>query len=79
MQISGDTFLRLGLFTQASAGLQQPVSVTADSGLIIEAKNTGFGDGYEEVLIGLCGGEAPFRAYALTAPGRIIVDIRPAG
>ena len=79
VQISGDTFLRLGLFTQARRGDQQPVMIASDSGLVAEAENTGFGDGYEEVLIGLRGGQAPFRAFTLTDPGRIVIDLRPAG
>jgi hypothetical protein len=40
---------------------------------------TGYFEGSEEVLIGVRGGEAPFRAFALTDPGRIVVDVRSAG
>ena len=48
-------------------------------GPVAEAKTTGFFEGTEEVLIGMRGGEVPFRAFALTDPGRIVIDIRPAG
>ncbi|WP_324274408.1 AMIN-like domain-containing (lipo)protein [Blastococcus brunescens] len=40
-----------------------------------EARATGTGDGYEEVLIGVRGGERPFTVEALTDPGRIVVAI----
>jgi hypothetical protein len=28
------------------------------------------------VLVGVRGGELPFRAFALTDPGRIVIDVR---
>jgi hypothetical protein len=46
------------------------------TGLIAQARTTGFFEGYEEVLVGVVGGELPFRAFALTDPGRIVIDLR---
>ena len=40
---------------------------------------TGYFEGTEEVLIGVRGGELPFRSFALTDPGRIVIDVRAAG
>lgn len=73
--IAGDAFLRLVLQTQADMGVQTSSSVTG-SGLIAQAKTTGFFEGYEEVLAGVTGGKLPFRAFALTDPGRIVIDVR---
>lgn len=73
--IAGDAFLRLSLRTQAEPGVQTTSSVTG-SGLIAQARTTGFFEGYEEVLIGVTGGRLPFRAFSLTDPGRIVIDVR---
>ena len=73
--IAGDAFLRLVLQTQADMGVQTSSSVTG-SGLIAQARTTGFFEGYEEVLVGVKGGKLPFRAFALTDPGRIVIDVR---
>jgi hypothetical protein len=73
--ISGDAYLRLSLRTQADPGVQTKSSVTG-SGLIAQARTTGFFEGYEEVLVGVRGGSLPFRAFALTDPGRIVIDVR---
>jgi hypothetical protein len=75
VSIAGDAFLRLSLKTEAEPGVQTSTSVTG-SGLIAQPKTTGFFEGYEEVLIGVKGGRLPFRAFALTDPGRIVLDVR---
>jgi hypothetical protein len=73
--IAGDSFLRLSLVTRAEPGVQTTLSVSR-TGVVAQARTTGFFEGYEEVLIGLRGAPAPFRAFALTDPGRIVVDVR---
>jgi hypothetical protein len=75
--VAGDSFLRLGLFTQNSSA--EPVAaVLGESGVVAEVRSTGALGGYQEVLIGVRGAPAPFRTFGLTDPGRIVVDIRPA-
>lgn len=77
--IAGDAFLRVSLFTQAKSNITTESISAAGAGVVAEARSTGFSAGYEEVLIGVRGAAAPFRAFTLTDPGRIVVDIRPAG
>ena len=43
------------------------------------AVHKAFFEGTEEVLIGVRGGERPFRAFALTDPGRIVIDVPSSG
>ena len=76
--VAGDSFLRIGVFTQSSAQQVPPV-VTGETGVVAEARATRSLGGYQEVLIGVRGAPAPFRTFALTDPGRIVIDIRPAG
>ena len=78
VEISGDAFLRVQLRTQSEPGGGSRSQVLANPGPIAEAITTGSFEGYEEVLIGIRGGERPFRAFALTDPGRIVIDV-PAG
>jgi hypothetical protein len=73
--IQGDAYLRIVLHTFALAGVQTTSSATG-SGLIPEAKTTGFFEGSEEVLAGIKAGPQPFRAFTLTDPGRIVIDVR---
>lgn len=75
--IAGDAFLRLQVTTGAEPGGQSTSDVSASPGPIAQARTTGLFEGYEEVLIGVRGGELPFRAFALTDPGRIVIDVRP--
>jgi hypothetical protein len=76
--VAGDSFLRLGLFTNNSSA--EPVAaVLGESGVVAEVRSTGSLGGYQEVLIGVRGAPAPFRTFGLTDPGRIVIDIRPAG
>jgi hypothetical protein len=79
VDISGDAFLRLRLRTQAEAEGRSSSNVMASPGPIVHVRTTGLFEGYEEVLIGIDGGEQPFRAYALTDPGRIVIDVRSGG
>ncbi len=75
--VTGDSFLRLGLFTENSSA--EPVAtVLGESGVVAEVRSTGSMGGYQEVLIGVRGAPAPFRTFGLTDPGRIVIDIRPA-
>jgi hypothetical protein len=79
IEIEGDAFLRVALQTGADPGNQGQSDTKLSPGPIAEAKTTGFFEGSEEVLVGTRGGEVPFRAFALTDPGRIVIDVRPAG
>jgi hypothetical protein len=78
IEVAGDSYLRLGLFTENSSAEPVPV-VVGESGVVAEVRSTGSLGGYQEVLIGVHGAPAPFRTFGLTDPGRIVVDIRPAG
>lgn len=79
VEIEGDAFLRVALQTGSEPSGQGQSRVKTSPGPIAEVVTTGFFEGSEEVLIGVRGGEAPFRAFALTDPGRIVVDVRSAG
>lgn len=76
--LSGDAFLRIALFTQGEPEDQAPAAVLGEGGLVAEVRATGYFAGYQEVLIGVQGGAAPFRAFALNDPARLVVDLRPA-
>ena len=78
VDIDGDAFLRLSLQTGAQPGGQGSSRVSTSPGAIAGVVTTGLFEGVEEVLIGVRGGEAPFRAFALTDPGRIVIDVKPA-
>lgn len=73
--IQGEAYLRVVLHTFAQYGIQGTSSVSG-SGLILQAKTTGFFEGEEEVLAGVAAGPQPFRAFTLTDPGRIVIDVR---
>ena len=75
VDIQGDAFLRISLKTNAEPGGQGSSSTSVSPGPVAAVKTTGFFEGYEEVLIGMRGGEQPFRAFALTDPGRIVIDV----
>jgi hypothetical protein len=77
--IDGDAFLRVSLKTGIEPSGQGEQRVRTDPGAIAEVLTTGYFEGSEEVLIGVRGGELPFRAFALTDPGRIVIDVRSAG
>jgi hypothetical protein len=79
VDIAGDAFLRLQLRTGTEPGGRSRSDVSASPGPIVQARTTGSFEGHEEVLIGIRDGELPFRAFALTDPGRIVVDVRPGG
>jgi hypothetical protein len=79
VQIDGKAFLRVAVQTGADPGNQGQNDTKLSPGPVAEAKTTGFFEGSEEVLIGMREGETPFRAFALTDPGRIVIDVRPAG
>lgn len=77
--IAGDAFLRLQLRTRTAPEGSSTTNISTSPGPIAQVKTTGFFEGTEEVLIGVRGGERPFRAFALTDPGRIVVDVPSAG
>jgi hypothetical protein len=79
VEIEGKAFLRVALQTGADPGHQGQNDTRLSPGPVAEAKTTGFFEGSEEVLIGMRDGQTPFRAFALTNPGRIVIDARPAG
>jgi hypothetical protein len=79
VDIAGDAFLRLSLQTGGDPGGRGQTSLRTSPGPIAAVLTTGAFEGTEEVLIGTRGGQAPFRAFALTDPGRIVIDVRPAG
>jgi hypothetical protein len=60
--------------TSGGSGNQGSSSVTA-SGPIAQVRTTGRFEGTDEVLIGLRDGKVPYRAYALTDPGRIVIEV----
>ena len=79
VQIEGKAFLRVAVQTGADPGNQGQNDTRVSPGPVAEAKTTGAFEGSEEVLIGMREGQTPFRAFALTDPGRIVLDVRPAG
>jgi hypothetical protein len=76
IEIDGDAFLRVSLETGGDPGGRGQNQTKVSPGPIAEARTTGFFEGTEEVLIGMRGGEQPFRAFALTDPGRIVIDVK---
>ena len=74
IDVAGDAFLRLRVRSDASGEGQGSSRSSLSQGPIAEAWTIGAADGYEEVLIGVRGGEQPFSAQALTDPGRIVID-----
>jgi len=79
VDISGDAFLRVSLQTGIEPRGQSEQRLRTSPGPIAEVLTTGYFEGSEEVLIGIAGGELPFRAFALTDPGRIVIDVRAVG
>ena len=79
VEIEGTAFLRIALQTGADPGNRGQNDTRVSPGPVAEAKTTGSFEGSEEVLVGMRNGQTPFRAFALTDPGRIVIDVRPAG
>jgi hypothetical protein len=79
VEIEGKAFLRVALQTGTDPATHGQNDTKLSPGPVAEAKTTGYFEGSEEVLIGMRDGEVPFRAFALTDPGRIVIDVRPAG
>ena len=77
--IAGEAFLRLQLHTGTAPDGQSTTNISTNPGPVAQVKTTGFFEGTEEVLIGVRGGERPFRAFALTDPGRIVIDVPSSG
>lgn len=78
VDIAGDAFLRVRVRSDAGGG-QGSSRFSISPGPVAEARTTGAAGGYEEVLIGVRGGEQPFTVEALTGPGRLVVEVRTAG
>jgi hypothetical protein len=76
VDIQGEAFLRVVVETAAEPGGQSQINITSSPGPIVQVRTTGFFEGQEEVLVGIRDGEQPFRAFALTDPGRIVIDVR---
>ena len=74
VDIAGDAFLRLRVRSEASGQGQGSSRSSVSVGPVAETRTIGGADGYEEVLIGVRGGEQAFSAEALTDPGRIVID-----
>ncbi|TFV91013.1 hypothetical protein E4P40_06200 [Blastococcus sp. CT_GayMR20] len=75
VDIAGDAFLRLRLRTGSEPSGRSTTNVRSSPGPIAQVLTTGYHEGTEEVLIGVRGGELPFRAFAQTDPGRIVIDV----
>ena len=78
IDIAGDAFLRVRVRSDAGGG-QGSSRFSISPGPVAEARTTGAAGGYEEVLIGVRGGEQPFTVDALTDPARLVVEVRTAG
>jgi hypothetical protein len=74
VDIAGDAFLRLRVRSDSSGEGQGSSRSSVSLGPVAETRTIGGADGYEEVLIGVRGGEQPFSAGALTDPGRIVIE-----
>ena len=79
VDIAGDAFLRVRLETGAYPAGHSSSRIRTSPGPVAEARTTGAFAGYEEVLIGVRYGEQPIRAYALTDPGRIVIEVGAGG
>ena len=79
VDIAGEAFLRLQLHTRTAPDGRSTTNISTSPGPIAQVKTTGFFEGTEEVLVGVRGGERPFRAFALTDPGRIVIDVPSSG
>ncbi|SOD94052.1 AMIN-like domain-containing (lipo)protein [Blastococcus haudaquaticus] len=75
IDIAGDAFLRVRVRSDVGGGSQGSSRLSISPGPVAEARTTGAADGYEEVLIGMRGGERPFTVDVLTDPGRLVIDV----
>ena len=74
IDIAGDAFLRVRVRSDGGGG-QGSSRLSISPGPVAEARTTGATDGYEEVLIGVRGGEQPFTVDVLTDPGRLVIHV----
>ncbi len=56
-----------------------PVIAVAGTEQVTEVVNNSIFEGYLQAFIGVDDGEQPFRAYSLTDPARIVVEVQHAG
>src|SRR4051812_14353373 len=71
VDIAGDAYLRVRIRSGGFAGNQGSTRFSLSPGPVAEARTLGAANGYEDVLIGVRGGEQPVTVEALTAPGRL--------
>ncbi|WP_372593770.1 hypothetical protein [Actinotalea sp.] len=79
--VPGDAILEVTLFSvmyPEGVGSYQGPSIIRAAGTtaVTEVNWTSLFEGYLQAFIGVSGGEHPFRAFALTDPARIVVDVR---
>lgn len=79
VDIAGDAFLRVRISSGGNSFNQGSSRFSISPGPVAEARTLGGAGGYEDVLIGVRGGEQPFTVEALTDPGRLVVVIGAAG
>ncbi|MQW75070.1 hypothetical protein GHK92_04225 [Nocardioides sp. dk4132] len=75
--LRGDTILRLdisGTPTRMPEDHDPPVR-RALGGAVVDLHTVGAFEGMTQVFVGLRGGRAPFRAFTLRAPSRLVVDL----
>jgi hypothetical protein len=75
LDVAGDAFLRVRIRSDAAAGGYGSSRSSVSLGPVAETRTLGAAGGYEEVLIGVRGGERPFTVEPLTDPGRIVVAV----
>jgi hypothetical protein len=75
VDIAGDAFLRVRIRSGGFAGNQGSSRFSISPGPVAEARTLGAANGYEDVLIGVRGGEQPFTVEALTDPGRLVIEV----
>jgi hypothetical protein len=75
VDIAGDAFLRIRIRSGGNSFNQGSSQFSISPGPVAEARTLGAAGGYEDVLIGVRGGEQPFTAEALTDPGRLVVVV----
>jgi hypothetical protein len=77
--VEGDAALEVTLHPVAVPveGAEPGPATVRGSGtaVVVEAVRSSLFEGYLQVFVGVHGGQHPFRAYALTDPARIVVDV----
>jgi hypothetical protein len=79
VDIAGDAFLRVRIRSGGNTFNQGSSRFSISPGPVAEARTLGAANGYEDVLIGVRGGEQPFTVEALTDPGRLVIVVGGVG